>query len=298
VDISQLETFFWTARLGSITQACKRLNATQSTLSMRLKKLETSLRVTLFDRSHKRLTLTAKGRDLVRHAEKILDAAEQIRRYVADPAAESGTIRVGVAELISLTWIPDLIRRLSTQFPNIVIDMDVGLPLPLMEGLSSGKLDVVLAPAMSKPEPPFTGVPLGTVGFCWVASPGLHIGKKFVTPTQLQKLAFIGAAGNQSILHALVRQWFAENGATIQRLNVCNSLAASASMVMAGLGVSLLPQTYCAPFIKSGKLVALRTNRTFEFEFYATYSAVGDQALPRLVAEQARAASTFVRRAA
>src|SRR5262245_58842859 len=83
MDIRQLETFVWIARLGRMTEACKRLNVTQSTLSMRIRALEADLRVPLFDRSHKRLTLTAKGRDLVRHAEKIVSAMQHVRLYVA-----------------------------------------------------------------------------------------------------------------------------------------------------------------------------------------------------------------------
>jgi DNA-binding transcriptional LysR family regulator len=259
---------------------------------MRLKKLEEELRVLLFDRSHKRLTLTAKGRDLARYAAEILELVEQVRFYIADPAAAFGTIRVGAAELVALTWAPDLIRGLNAQFPNVLLDLEVELTLPLMEGLADGKLDVVLAPALQKPEMPYVGIPLGQVAFSWMASPSLGLGKKAVTPRDLQKLAIIGA-NSQSIFHSLVHQWFADDGFAIQRLNICNSLTASVSMVIAGIGVSLLPKRYCRPYIKAGQLQALRANRRFDFEFYAIYGAQGQQTLPRLVAELARSTSTF-----
>lgn len=295
LDIKQLETFYWVARLGGITEAGKRLNATQSTLSMRLKALEADLRVTLFDRSHKRLKLTAKGRDLVRYAERMLETAEQVRVFVADPATESGTLRVGAAELVALTWASDLIHHLNAQFPSVVLELDVGLPLPLFEGLAQGKFDVVLAPSVSKPSMPFVGLPLGSVGFSWMASPSLGLGRRKITPVDLEKLPIIGAARNQSILDPELQRWFADHNASIRRLNVCNNLSASAVMVMAGVGVSLLPDDYFAPLIESGKLEVLKTNRTFGFDYYAIRSALGDQALPGVVAELARKVSTFTR---
>jgi DNA-binding transcriptional LysR family regulator len=293
MNIPQLETFLWVARLGSVTEACKRLNVTQSTLSMRLRALETDLQVPLFDRSHKRLTLTAKGRDLIRYAEKIVGTVRQVRSYVADPAAQTGTIRMGVAELIALTWGPTLIRQVSTRFPKVGLDLEVGAPRPLTEGLLNGTLDVALAPILGDPEASFPSIPLGAVAFSWMASPALRLGKKTVTPADLEDLPIIGVAASQSVVHWAAQRWFTDHGASIYHHNACNSLAASASMVMEGIGVGLLPDLYCAPFIESGKLQVLRTNRSFELRFYALYSALGDQALPRQVAELAQASSTF-----
>ena len=294
MDIRQIETFLWISRLGSIAEACKRLNATQSTLSMRLKKLEDELRIPLFDRSHKRLTPTAKGRDLARLAESILELVEQVRFYVADPKAAFGTIRVGAAELVALTWAPDLIRDLNGRYPNVSLDLEVGLTRPLMEALKDGRLDVVLAPTLAPPELPFAGIPLGSVAFSWVASPSLGLGRKVVTPKDLSRFAIIGAS-DQSIFHGLVHRWFADHGTPLHRLNICNSLTASISMASAGVGVSLLPRAYCDPFIKGGQLQVLRADRRFEFEFYAIHAAQRQQTLPKLVAEAARCASTFGR---
>jgi DNA-binding transcriptional LysR family regulator len=296
MDIRQLETFLWIARLGSISEACKRLHVTQSTLSMRLRALEIDLRVPLFDRGHKRLTLTAKGRDLVRYAEKIVETVKQARMYVADPTAQTGTIRVGIAELIALTWAPDLINRVKLRFPNVLMDLDIGVPRTLTEALSNGILDVALAPALRAPEVPLAGFSLGTVRWSWMASPSLRLAAHTVSPTDLETQPIIGVASSQSIFYSVIQQWFTEAGATIQRYNACNSLAASISMVAEGIGIGLLPNEYCAELIRSKQLQVLRATRDFEFEYFAMFSAQGEQALPREVAELAQAASTFEKR--
>ncbi len=297
MDIRQLETFVWIARLGRMTEACKRLNVTQSTLSMRIRALEADLRVPLFDRSHKRLTLTAKGRDLVRHAEKIVSAMQHVRLYVADPTAEFGTIRIGMSEFVALSWGPQLLRRVSKQFPNVLIDLEVGVPGALIEQLMAGQLDTLLATVPVKPGPPITVTPLGAVAFSWMASPSLGLPKRLITPEQLKDLPYISYDGRRSLFFPVLQQWFADHGVSMQRVNVCNSLATSISLIVEGLGVGVLPDIYCAPLIKARKLQVLKTDYKVQHEYYAMCRATEEEGLPHLVADMAQSASADYRAA-
>jgi len=289
MDMRQLETFVWVARLGRMTEACKRLNVTQSTLSMRIRALEADLRVQLFDRSRKRLTLTAKGRDLVRHAEQIVSAMQQVRLYVADPTAEFGTIRIGMSEYVALSWGPPLLRRFSQQFPNVLIDLEVGVPGALMEQLGAGQLDALLAAVPVRPAPPITVVRLGTVQYSWMASPALCLPDK-VTPAQLTQLPFVSYDGRRSIFFPSLQRWFADHGVAIQRHTVCNSLSTSISLIIEGIAVGVLPITYCTPLINAGKLQLLHTDYVAEHEYYAMCRVADDRGLPSRVAEMAQIA--------
>lgn len=293
MDIRQLETFLWIARLGSIADACKRLNVTQSTLSMRLRALENNLQVSLFDRNHKRLTLTAKGRDLIRYAEKIVNTARQARMYVADPQALTGTIRIGVAELIALTWLPDLINRMQERFPNITLDLDVGVPRPLTDALSTSVVDMALVPSILPPQPPLLSLSVGSVRFCWMSGGKVELPQRQLTPQDLEDRPLIGVANSQSVFYAVVEQWFIDGGASLRRYSPCNSLAATISMVAEGIGIGLLPLEYCAPLIAAGKLRLLDTDRQFDFEYFAVCSAHAKESLAWQIAELSRQASTF-----
>ncbi|HEY4368860.1 MAG TPA: LysR family transcriptional regulator [Steroidobacteraceae bacterium] len=292
MDIRQLETFVWIARLGGMTEACKRLNVTQSTLSMRIRGLESDLGVRLFDRSRKRLTLTAKGRDLVRHAEQIVSAVQRVRLSVADPTTEFGTLRIGMSEFVALSWGPSLLRRFSKQFPKVLIDLEVGVPGALMELLAAGQLDVLLATVPIKPGPPIALTTLGTVEYSWMASPTLGLPEKMVTPEQLKDFPVISYDGRRSIFFPAVQQWFADHGVAIQHLTVCNSLATSISLIVEGMGVGILPNIYCAPLIKAGKLQVLHTQYIVEHEYYAMCRVSDDRGLPSMVADMAQTAFT------
>jgi DNA-binding transcriptional LysR family regulator len=293
MNIQQLESFLWVARLGSVTRACERLSVTQSTISMRLKALETDLGVLLFDRAHKRLKLTTKGRSLVHHAERIVEAAHEAKLEIADAASQTGTICLGVAELVALTWGPDFIEAIMQRFPNLTLELDVGAPLPLAEGLSTGALDLVLAPMPLGHDASIVALPLGYATFIWVANPSLKFDDRLLTPRDFEQLPIIGVAGNQSVIYRSILQWFADHGVGVRRHSSCNSLTTATSLVARGLGIGLLPEAYCQPFIERGELRVLRTRRSFQLNFFARHSETGDQVLTRQLVQMAQVSSTF-----
>ena len=97
MNLKQLETFYWAAKLGSFTAAAQRVNSTQSTVSMRIHELEQAFGVDLFDRSQRTARVTARGRELIRYAEQMLSLSAEMRDRISAPHSIPGVVRVGVA---------------------------------------------------------------------------------------------------------------------------------------------------------------------------------------------------------
>src|SRR5689334_12425765 len=117
LTLIQLETFYWVARLGGFQAAADRLNTTQPGVSTRIRHLEQTLGVPLFDRSGRSARLTPRGRDLVEYAQRMLGLADSIRQHIGDSSALVGRIRLGVADTAALTWLPDMLARGRAAFP-------------------------------------------------------------------------------------------------------------------------------------------------------------------------------------
>ena len=82
IDLRNIETFFWVATLGGFRAAAEKLNATQPAISQRIASLESDLGIRLFDRDVRGIKLTGKGRELLSHAERML----QLRRDMQEAA--------------------------------------------------------------------------------------------------------------------------------------------------------------------------------------------------------------------
>lgn len=292
MTLKQLETFYWVCRLGGFAAAAERLHSTQSAVSMRIQDLEASLGVALFDRSQRSARLTAKGQELVKYAEQLMTAATEIHHRIGDPRVLSGTVRLGVTEFVAVTWLPKLVSAINENYPGIVLELDVDLTLNQLQKLQNGDLDVAVLPGPVA-EPGLANVSLGSVEFSWMASPKLGVPHKRLTPRDLQAWPFLTLT-RHSNLHKLLGTWFENGGATVRRVDVCNSIGVLAALTMAGLGVSFLPREHFAHEVASGRLQALDlTPRLPDLEYFAVFEKRQTQPLSHTIAQLAQRCSTF-----
>lgn len=73
MDTRQLKFFVACAQAGSISEAARKLYATQSTVSKAIKGMEETMGIRLFDRQPRGITLTAQGRQVYQYACKIVN---------------------------------------------------------------------------------------------------------------------------------------------------------------------------------------------------------------------------------
>lgn len=292
MNFKQLETFYWAAKLGSFSAAAQRLNATQSTISMRIIEFERELGVELFDRSQRVARPTAKGRELLFFAEQALRLSAEMQQRIAREDAVAGILRLGIVEMISVTWLPALVAAVHDRFPRISLELDEALTHDLIDRLKQGSLDMILAPGRV-PGYSVTPVSLGTVEFTWMASPRLDIPDGVVEPRQLQAFPII-ALSQQSYHHTSVEDWFRAGNAYCRRIDTCKSFGVAAALASAGLGVTLLPLRCHHEDVAKGKLRIIETNPPFPAVEFTATSAIGSmQPVTKKLAEIAREVSDF-----
>jgi len=292
VNIKQLETLYWAAKLGSFTAAAVRLNSTQSTISMRIQDLELDFGVELFDRSKRTARVSAKGRELVKYVEQLLNLMAEIRQRLSAPETIPGTLRLGVAEMVSVTWLPAFIKVLHERYPKIVLELDEALTQDLVGRLRSGSLDLILAPGRM-PEYDLNTRSLGTVDFVWMASPDLGVPEVRLNARDLQQWPII-ALSRESYHHSRIVDWFRSGSAYYRHIYTCKSFGVASSLASAGLGVTLLPIQCFQDQVDSGRLKVIETDPPMiPVEFTATMAMDGIKSIAEIVADLAQELSTF-----
>src|SRR5260370_32833363 len=109
--LTQIETFFWIARLGSFQQAAARLNLSQPTISLRIRQLEAVIGVSLFERQGHRIRLSEQGEQLLTLAQDLLTLSNQIEARFVPVNATKGVVRLGLPESVAATCLSSLIQR-------------------------------------------------------------------------------------------------------------------------------------------------------------------------------------------
>lgn len=294
MELRQLETFYWIARLGSFAAAARKLHTTQPTVSMRIRELERDLDTELFDTSRRTARLTTKGRDLVEQAERIISMVASIRERMSSTDTLSGRVRVGVTETVALTWLPTFVSRMNERFPGVVLELDVDLTMNLWPKLESGSLEVMLLPGPIL-QHRLVSAYLGDCQYTWMASPRLGLPRGSLEPAALESVPILSLS-SESTLHDRLESWFRSNGVQPRRIDVCNSLSVVASLTVAGLGVSLLPPEIFHREVSAGALRTLDLRpRLDALQFFVAYPEQPTSPLPAVIAAVAEEVSTFRR---
>lgn len=136
-----LRVFVAVATAGSFSRAARRLGVEHSTLSRRIKRLEETLGLTLFERHPGGLRPTGAAEPLLLHA---LEAAENIEALVRAAHAQTsagGRVQVAcVAALAELLLMPALPEFLAAN-PALRIDLETGLDFV---DVARGRVDIAL----------------------------------------------------------------------------------------------------------------------------------------------------------
>ena len=270
--IPQLEAFFWTAQLGSLSKAASHLHMAQPTISLRLRDLETALDVTLFQKNGRGLALTAEGFALVPRAAALLEEADRIRLQT-DPAAISGGIRVGFAEGFAVTCLPKLLEVVRQDYPLLKPEYIVSISYELERELNDRHLDLaVLVNPTGRPG--MRLFPLGVQHTVWAASASWGLGPE-VRPADLYRLPIV-TNPPRSAMFRQINDWFATAGLEPQRLDVCNSVAVIGHLVLSGAALGLLPAKMMEAEAKVGRVQILRPIPEIDHgRVYASYADGG-----------------------
>ena len=146
MNFDQLRTFLSVADEMSISGAADRLGTTQPVISRSIKRLETELHATLFDRLPRGVALTVFGKALYSEAQNILASH---RRTVETFETLRGVGRTYVRIGAGATWfeerLPEVLSSFIIKKPGVRIDASFIPRFEIIEALLMGHIDIGLA---------------------------------------------------------------------------------------------------------------------------------------------------------
>lgn len=127
---------------GSFSKAAAALGYTQSAVSQMVASLERELSVKLLYRSRTGVHLTVEGEDLFPFIQKtIVQYQAMVERSEEIRGLETGVIRIGTISSISCHWLPVLIQRFQTSYPNVRFILHQGDYTTIPEWVRTGEVD-------------------------------------------------------------------------------------------------------------------------------------------------------------
>lgn len=137
MDIRALEAFVAVAEEQSFSAGADRVFMTQSAVSKDIKKLEAELGVTLFDRSSRRIRLTAAGELLLPRAKALLEQYRGILHAVRGEAP----LRIAMLPVADSYGFPQLLAEFSSRNPGAALRLEEKQNAAIMQLLEEDRID-------------------------------------------------------------------------------------------------------------------------------------------------------------
>ena len=249
--LANVRTFLEAARLGSFAAAARAERIAPSVVSKRIGQLEHQLRVTLFHRTTRDMTLTSDGRRLLPQCQRLLaqfydiaepEASETVRGHLRIDAPGTVTSRIFgplFGEFMQLhpevTIDLRLIDRLNDQF-----DRDCDLTIGARPSHSPQVVDIPLMP--------YANATYASAAYCEKHPMPDH-------PHQLLEHSCLA-----SLLYGNVWHFYSDRGdfaVTVQPRFQVNDALVLREAVRQGLGVAVLPTILVAEDVARGDFVRL-----------------------------------------
>lgn len=263
MDIEQARTFLSIASHGSFLEAARQLHLTQSTVSVRIQRLEEELEARLFVRNRSGATLTPAGRRFMEHAKRLVLTAEQARHEIGLPSRYHATIRIGGRIALWEGLLPQWVGQMRRVAPDIAIRSEIGFEEDLMRHLIEGTLDIGL---------------MYTPGH----SPGLVVEQLFdETLVLVSTSPDVRAPGEDYIYVEWGPGFYAQHAQSYPDLEVPPQVVnigwLGVQLILSNGGSCFLPIRMAEPFIASGELYQVEGSPEYAHPAYLVYPRKSDK---------------------
>lgn len=258
----QLEAVLALAEYGSFVAAAARLRLSQPALTRAIKRLETALGVRLFDRSTRRVQITAAGREFAAVAERMLNDLGITVQSVREVAQERrGLVVLSTIMSVAGGVLPSIVAAYRAERPGVEIHIREGVHATVLEDVRSGVSDFGIGYVDELPDF-VVGTALGRETFCAVM-PARHklAGRRKVSLADLASETIV-ALPTGSRTRRTIDAAAATVGVPLRQMVVVTQLATMLAFVGAGVGVGLVPRgTTRGPLARGLRAVPLSEPR-------------------------------------
>ena len=235
IDVDQLRAFIAIAETGSFTRAAEVVFKTQSAVSMQMKRLEERIGRPIFARDGRASRLTEDGERLLDYARRIVKLnVEALAAF--DDKELRGRVRLGVPDDYADRYLPEIMARFSRAYPGVELTVICEPSVDLLQRIDANGIDLAIVTNCENMRPAET---FRRERLLWVTSGRHTTHKEEPLPLALGRPTCAWRKLAMDRLESVKRPY--------RLLYASSSAGAVAAAVLAGLAVSVLPESGLRP---------------------------------------------------
>lgn len=262
MNLLHLHYFYVVAKEQGFTNASRALNIQQPAISRMVKLLEEDIGFPLFEKIGRNVSLTKKGAEVFEHCKTIFGAVDDLKQSLGGIDGEcKGPLLFGASEPIASHFIPSVLKPLLAAYPLVYPNMYAGTSSMLFESIAKGSVELGIFFHIPELPEKLEIFQTKDIPFHLVIRKDLRRNKQVLE-------TFIGS---REIDDTSTKKF-----PTLDRLRKdypaakikisTNNLTAHRSLVLEGLGVSILPRFLVEQDLAKGSVVDIYPKESFNFK--------------------------------
>jgi DNA-binding transcriptional LysR family regulator len=258
IHLHQLSLFHAVAQTKSVSRAAERLFISQPAVSKQMKTLEQTLKMKLFDRHAKGISLTPGGLILAGYADRIFEMVDAAETSLADLASfRSGKLSVGAGPTVGTYLFPKAMVQFKKSHPSIHLHVETEGPELLRQRLLDGAIEFAVSESQLPSADFQSRILTYDLLIPVVGRDRLLAKEKSVTPLAFCAQPFV-VRQVDSPAGSLVERTLQIRGLKVNAVMTVSSTEAIKQAVIAGLGVAIVSRLSVQTEIAAGLLLQPR----------------------------------------
>lgn len=246
MELRHLRYFVAVAENLHFRRAAEVLHIAQPALSQQIKQLEEELGGALFERSHHKVSLTPVGRAFCIKAQSILkDAREAVHEARAVLLGNAGSIVIGFVSSAAIRILPDVLSNFREQMPQVEVELRELSPSEQIDCLHRSTIDLGFLHA-SLADPEFDSLVVAHERLIMALPKNSKFAKRSIVDLKdlRDETAIMPARHSTPGYFERAQSAYEAAGIHPQRVHHTRLIQTGLLLVGAGLGVSLVPESF------------------------------------------------------
>jgi DNA-binding transcriptional LysR family regulator len=241
INFKLLLTFLAVAEHSSFKKAADALFISMPAVSMQIKQLEEQLGVALFQRTTRKVDLTAEGEQLMITARRAMAELDSgLARLQQTVDVQQGHLSIGCVPTIASSCLPTILTQFAKKYPGVSLHVRELAQRELLEAVRRSEVDFGIGPVEDKSDLDFSSIFIDEY-VALLPKNYQDKGRAGISLRELSKLPLL-TLGASTLFREHLNVALTTNGLVAERNYEFTHVTTLVAMAEAGLGIAILPR--------------------------------------------------------
>jgi DNA-binding transcriptional LysR family regulator len=267
IDLESLRCFVHAAVQLSFRVAAKACALSPAAFGDRIKRLEDELGAALFERTTRKVTLTAAGERLLPQAGRCLDEAERCRAVVRNDEQVPFELRLGTRFELGMSWVVPALAQLERRHPARRLHLYFGDTPDLLPRVLRGELSCMITSARLT-TPGLSFARLHEEQYVLVGAASLIERQPFAAPADAARHTLLDLHTDLPLFRYFLDARSTREVWQFAAVQYLGAIAAVRARLLEGAGIAVLPFYFVRQDLEKKRLVRLMSKTKLPSDWF------------------------------